>query len=120
MNYDPAARAVFRNTHDQRQLDKATQLGLGYGSGVERFKALAADPTVREIQDTFAGKNPDKKLLASTSGAISALKAVRETPKAWMVVYYGEGDKEIRIPKDDPRRRVFDTMAEAEAWATGV
>lgn len=113
-----AARAAHRRAGDQRQLDKALRLGTGFSQGVERFKALAADPQLQEISDTFAGKNPDKKLLASTSGAINALKSVRETAASWYVVFYGE-DKEKRVSKTDPRRCVFSTMAEAEQWANG-
>ena len=63
--------------------------------------------------------NPQGKLLASTSGLIRALKTFRETDKSYYVTYYGEGGKEIRISKDDPRRRIFDTMEAAEAWAMG-
>lgn len=118
-SFPPAARAAHRSVGDQRQLDKAVKLGLGFSQGVERFKALAADPTVQEITNTFAGKNPDKKLLASTSGMIAALKSCRETPKSWYVTYYGEGDKEVRISKTDPRRRICANMAEAEKWVSG-
>lgn len=64
--------------------------------------------------------NPQGKLLASTSGLISALKTFRETDKSYYVTYYGEGDKEIRISKEDPRRRIFSNMKAAEAWAMGV
>lgn len=133
--FAPSIRAVFRASapslqqiprnfkgsvaDQQRQLDKATRLGLGFSQGVERFKALAADPQVQEITKTFAGNNPGGKLLASTSGTITALKSIRETAAGWYVTYYGEGDKEVRISKTDPRRRVFDTMEEAEQWASG-
>lgn len=61
-----------------------------------------------------------KKVLASTSGMISALKTFRETAKSWYVTYHGEGDKEVRISKTDPRRRIFDNMQAAEDWAMGV
>lgn len=72
-----------------------------------------------DIESTLSSGNPDKKLLASTSGTITALKSIRETAASWYVVYYGEGDKEVRISKNDPRRRVFDTLEAAEAWASG-
>lgn len=72
-----------------------------------------------EIVETFKGGNPDRKLLASTSGMISALKSCRETDKSWYVTYYGEGDKEVRISKTDPRRRICANMDEADAWVHG-
>ncbi len=111
VKHSPAARAAFRN--------KGRQVPNFLKGPVERFAALSADPTVREIQGTFAGRNPDKKLLASTSGMISALKTFRETDKSYYVTYYGEGDKEVRISKTDLRRRIFDNMRDAEAWASG-
>lgn len=129
--FPPAARAAHRSAGDQRQLDKALAAEAieaiqndGCHKGMQAYrdnliKALAADPQVQEIAKTFAGGNPDKKLLASTSGTITALKSCRETTASWYVVYYGEGDKEVRISKNDPRRRVFDTLEAAEAWATG-
>lgn len=120
--YPLSARAAFHGDKamfEQRQLKKAARLGLGFSQGVERFKALAANPQAQEIAKTFAGGNPGKKLLASTSGTITALKSIRETAASWYVVYYGEGGKEVRISKNDPRRRVFDTLEAAEAWATG-
>lgn len=113
--HSPSARAAFRGKGAQVQ-----QVPSFLKGPVERFTALSADPTVREIQDTFAGKNPGKMLLASTSGTISALKTFRETAKSWYVTYYGEGDKEVRISKTDPRRRIFARMEDAEAWATGA
>ena len=76
--------------------------------------------TAKPAAENHAVGNPGKKLLASTSGMISALKAFRETAKSWYVTYYGEGDKEIRISKTDPRRRIFDNMKDAEDWAMGV
>lgn len=114
VKHSPAARAAFRGTGAQPQ-----QVPGFLKGSVERFAALAADPVVKEIQDTFAGKNPEKKLLASTSGLISALKTFRETDKSWYVTYYGEGDKEVRISKTDPRRRIFGNIDEAMDWATG-
>lgn len=118
-----SARAVFRASAPAlqqipRNFKQPTPAWQG-SSSVERFKALAADPQAQEIAETFKGGNPGKKLLASTSGTITALKSIRETAASWYVVYYGEGDKEVRISKNDLRRRVFGTLEAAEAWAAG-
>jgi hypothetical protein len=86
---------------------------------IQELPKPAAKVEHDEIVEVFKGGNPDRKLLASTSGLISALKTCRETPKSWYVTYYGEGDKEVRISKTDPRRRICANMAEAEAWARG-
>ena len=83
------------------------------------LRTTQSQPEVQSVSKPHNAGNPGKKLLASTSGLISALKTFRETDKSYYVTYYGEGDKEIRISKDDPRRRIFDTMEAAEAWAMG-
>lgn len=86
---------------------------------IQELPKPAAKVEHDEIVEAFKGGNPARKLLASTSGTISALKACRETDKSWYVTYYGEGDKEVRISKADPRRRICANMAEAEKWVSG-
>jgi hypothetical protein len=104
----------------------------GYKTTVEQFTCYGTSLSMgalphpldavaehEEIVQTLSGSHPVKKLLASTSGTITALKTARETAASWYVTYYGEGGKEVRISKNDPRRRVVDTLEAAEAWASG-
>lgn len=54
-------------------------------------------------------------ILASPNGLLCACKVVRETPKAWVVKYAGEGGKETRVAKGSGRR-MFDNVRDAERW----
>lgn len=123
--FPPAIRAVFRAKCPQLQQIPRNFKGSPTGRlGVSQpeIQSLPGSPTALKWPckgTALPNGNPDKKLLASTSGIITALKSIRETAASWYVVYHGEGDKEVRISKNDPRRRVFGTMEAAEAWAKG-
>lgn len=54
-------------------------------------------------------------ILASPNGLLCACKLIRETPKAWVVSYVGEGKKEVRVSKDSGRK-MFDRVSDAEHW----
>lgn len=62
---------------------------------------------------------PKNPLLASKTGLISSLKTFRETPKAYYVTYYGEGDREVRISKSETGRKMFTNVDDAQAWIEG-
>ncbi|MNR39599.1 hypothetical protein D3C85_1578210 [compost metagenome] len=54
-------------------------------------------------------------ILASMSGMLIAVTLVRETPKAF-IVKPRDAVNEIRVAKDNDKRKLFDTVSEAYAW----